>query len=109
MAYSCLDNRSGAHIAGFESYVEIAVGKPPASGLAAGLADCDEFGVERHVVLGLAQVVAARKDASVLDNDTADGCLFKCGGFFGFFERFFYESFVNISREHENTIAFFGV
>ena len=68
------ENRARTHCAGLEGDDERAAGQAPGTPGTAGLAQGDDFGVTRGVMVGLATVPPTSDDAAVfVDDDCSDG------------------------------------
>ena len=63
-----LDDRAGAHVAGLQSHIQVAVEDVPGRELAAGFRDCDHLGMKRGILLCLAEIVGTGDDLTVFDD-----------------------------------------
>ena len=68
-----LDDGAGAHLTGFQGYVEGAVLQAPVADFFAGFVDSGNFGVGQGVFVSVAAVITSADDFILVDYDTADG------------------------------------
>lgn len=67
-----LDDGAGAHDAGFERHIEVALVEAPRFAAPASLADGDHLGVQSDILQGLPAVVPPTDDLAIVDNHGAD-------------------------------------
>lgn len=82
-----LDDGAGAHIAGLQRDVEIAVENVPGGELSTGFGDRDHLGMKRGILFRLTEIMAAGNDFAVFYDYAADGRFAKIVRFLGFFQR----------------------
>ena len=93
-----VEDRSGAHGAGFEGDVEGAVFEAVVVEVEAGLAEGDDLGVGSGIVVAEDSVLAAADDLVLMDDDGAYRDLAICLGVVGFCDCFAEEGFVVFVR-----------
>jgi hypothetical protein len=95
---ACVEDRSGAHGAGFECDVEGAVFEAVVAEIEAGLAEGDDLGVSGGVVVAEDTVLTAADDFVLMDDDGAYGNLAVGFGGIGFCDGFAKVGFVVFVR-----------